>query len=43
MIGTFGSYVADNLTVGTDIIDNIFEQEKLRNPGLHLTRQNFGH
>ena len=21
MIGTFGSYVADNLTVGTDIID----------------------
>ena len=42
MIGTFGSYVADNLTVGTDIIDNLFEQETLRNPGLHLTRQNFG-
>lgn len=46
MIGTFGSYVVKaeegGLPVGTDIIDCIFEQEKLRNPGLHLTRENFG-
>lgn len=42
MIGTFGSFVADGLTVGQDLVDLIFEQECLRNPGLSLKRETFG-
>ena len=42
MIGTFGSFVADGLTVGQDLVDLIFEQECLRNPGLSLKRDTFG-
>ena len=45
MIGIFGSYVvtADEggITVGTDLIDLIFEQEKLRYPDLVKDRNKF--
>ena len=32
MIGIFGSFVADSIPVGTDLVDLIYEQEKLRYP-----------
>lgn len=32
MIGMFGSYVTDSIPVGTDLVDLIYEQEKLRYP-----------
>ena len=33
MIGKFGSFVADSIPVGTDLVDLIYEQECLRFPG----------
>ena len=32
MIGMFGSFCADSIPVGTDLVDLIYEQEKLRFP-----------
>lgn len=32
MVGMFGSFVADSIPVGTDLVDLIYEQEKLRYP-----------
>lgn len=32
MIGIFGSFVTDSIPVGTDLVDLIYEQEKLRYP-----------
>ena len=32
MIGIFGSFVTDSIPVGTDLVDLIYEQERLRYP-----------
>lgn len=44
MIGKFGSFVADTIPVGTDLVDLIFEQECLRFPGHTVLkdREKFG-
>ncbi len=46
MIGMFGSYVATaetgGVTVGTDLVDLIYEQERLRFPEMSLSRESFG-
>lgn len=43
MIGIFGSFVTDSIPVGTDLVDLIYEQEKLRYPNYAVlnNRENF--
>lgn len=41
MIGIFGSYVAENLAVGENLIDKIFEQESQRYPDFVTDRSKF--
>lgn len=46
MIGMFGSYVATaesgGISVGTDLVDLIYEQERLRFPNSTMSRETFG-
>lgn len=41
MIGMFGSYVTDSIPVGTDLVDLIYEQERLRYPERTTPRETF--
>lgn len=41
MIGMFGSYVADSIPVGVDLVELIYQQERLRYPKSTMPRETF--